>query len=138
MTRFSSVLAVVSLLTFITLGCGEGLTPDTADLSGQWSGSSGDVTLNLTLSEASDGSLSGSGSIAGPGDSFSLTVTSGTHTGNSFSMVLNASGIQEDATYSGTVAVLSESGSTGPDGQVQLQGQLDGSGFDNFQITLNR
>lgn len=132
-----AIVLVASLA--LLAGCGgESLTPSTADLSGGWSGSSEGVTLNLTLSEDMEGNLTGSGSISGETESFSVTVSNGTHSGSSFSMQLDAGEGVENATYSGTVVVSEGTGGTGPSDQVLLDGSLNGSGFNNFQITLSR
>jgi len=82
------------------------------------------VTLTLTLAETNN-AVTGSGTlrISGP---VSLTAT-GTHVGNDFNLTLSSSGF-EDINFAGTVQ---SSGSV-------LSGRLNGSGFDNVAITMNR
>lgn len=125
--QFAAVLASIALIA--ATGCGGMLEPEGADLSGQWSGSSQGVTLELTLDEDSDDNLSGSGSLQAE-QTISVTVSSGDHSGASFSTTLTSSGF-EDVTYSGTVDITEEE-------EVELDGTLNGSGFNNFSITLTR
>lgn len=125
--QFAAVLASIALIA--ATGCGGMLEPEGADLSGAWSGSSQGVTLELTLDEDSDDNLSGSGSLQAE-QTVSVTVSSGNHSGDSFSTTLTSSGF-EDITYSGTVDITEEE-------EVELEGTLNGSGFNNFSIRLTR
>lgn len=82
------------------------------------------VTIESTLTEINN-SVSGSGTLRIT-ESAAITAT-GTHVGNDFNITFRATGI-EDLNFAGTV---------NGDASV-LRGQLNGSGFQNIQLTLIR
>lgn len=108
-------------------GCGDsGPTgPATFDVSGQWSGQTGDFQFDLTLNENQEGSISGGGSASGPGGSVSLNLT-GTHTGENVTLTMTSTGLA-DLNYSATL-----------ENSNRMSGPLNGSGFNGQTLVLTR
>lgn len=123
--RFSSLL-VLALVSVGAFGCSDdgGTQPTRFSATGTWIGTASGITLNVTLND-NNGTVNGSGSISSSGGSLALTVT-GTRAGNVVSLTARATGFQ-DVNYSGTFVT-----------QRQINGTLNGSGFNNFALTLNR
>lgn len=95
------------------------------DVTGSWFGSGdGGVTVAVTVVEQ-NGPLSGDGVLAGPGGSLVVAVT-GTHSHPNITLVLSASGFSP-AVFSGQLA-----------SETSLQGAVNGSGFTNWAVTLQR
>jgi hypothetical protein len=82
------------------------------------------MSVDVTLTET-DGTLTGSGNLSGPDWSIAITAT-GTHAHPNVSMTISAQGYQ-DMNYTGTMA-----------GDAAITGRLNGSGFNNTGLTLNR
>jgi PKD repeat protein len=97
-------------------------------MSGTWQGTfdldGSQVTTNMILTE-SGGSVSGSGAFQTSGGSLAFTVT-GTHPHPTVALTLMASGF-EDTNYSGTFT-----------GNNTVAGALNGSGFNDEPLTINR
>lgn len=116
------------LATFLAVpACGDNAPtgPETFDVSGEWTGQTGDFQFNLTLNEDEQGSITGGGSATGPGGSASVNI-SGTHTGENVTLTMTSSGF-EDLNYSATL-----------DNRNRMSGPLNGSGFDGETLVLNR
>lgn len=128
MRPVSHLYVLAILITALTLACSDSLGPESV-VNGTWTGSGSDgsatFTSTVTLNE-SKGTISGSGNLTGPGGAVAITVT-GTHTGASVSLTLAITGFQP-ANFTGTVAA---------DG-LRMNGTLNGSGFQNFVLTLTR
>jgi hypothetical protein len=121
MRRILSLALMLALLA----ACGDGPTdPPIPSLTGRWTGTTGDIAVDLTLTETG-GALSGSGHLAAPSMSLAITAT-GTHAHPNVSMTIRAQGY-EDMDYSGTMS-----------GDAAIVGRLNGSGFTNEGLTLNR
>jgi hypothetical protein len=120
---------LATLATALTLACSDSFGPQSA-LNGTWTGSASDgsatsISATLTLIE-SKGTISGSGNLSGTGGAAAITVT-GTHTGANVSLTLSIAGFQP-ANFTGAVEV----------GGLRMNGTLNGSGFQNFVLTLTR
>ena len=131
--RAPTALALVALVAMLALGLGgcggESATeppPPPPTVSGAWSGTSQGVTLNLTLVEGAGGAVSGSGNIVGTDANMALTVRQGSHAYPDLSLVLGATGYQD-------MNFAARLGSA-----TQMTGTLNGSGFDNFNLNLNK
>jgi hypothetical protein len=128
MRPIAHLYGLATLITALTLACGDSLGPESA-LNGTWTGSGSDgaatLTSTLTLSE-SKGTISGSGNLSGTGGAVAVTVT-GTHTGANVSLILAITGFQP-ANFTGAVAANG----------LSMSGTLNGSGFQNFVVTLTR
>lgn len=121
------VLAVVLTLA----ACGDDdpsgpSTPAIPTATGQWTGTASGISFSFTLSEASNGSITGSGSASAPTGSIAMTVRSGTHAHPNISLTLGGEGF-EDANFQGAFA-----------GDNTITGSINGSGFNNFALTLQR
>jgi hypothetical protein len=90
-------------------------------MAGHWVGSSQGLTLDLTLNESKE-HVGGTGAFSAAGQSLSIAVD-GTFINPNFSIRLLADGY-EQAIYSGKLQ-----GRT-------LTGQLNGSGFSQFDLTM--
>ena len=126
--RLKLLVLLPIVATLAACGSGDDATgPDlTLTVTGSWTGTTGQITLQLTLSEQAGGNVVGSGNISAPGVSFALTVLNGTHAYPSLSLTLGATGV-EDMNLSGTVTSATTIAAT-----------LNGSGFNNVNITLNK
>jgi len=118
------MLLVLSLL----VGCGDdAVTPEPdPTVTGSWSGTTGDTTLQLTLNESATGTVTGSGNLSAPGVSLALTVSNGTHVFPNLSLILSASGFQ-DINLAGTVTSATSIAAT-----------MNGSGYANDAINLTK
>ena len=113
------------LLGSLGIGACHSSTAANGPFSGHWVGTDGGgVTLDLTLKDASDGGITGSGSISGGSASIAVSVN-GIESGGSAHVTLNA------PPY--THADLSGAMSNGV-----WSATLDGSGFALDPITLQR
>ena len=119
----------IALATVGTLACGgDDGGPTPVEAEGSWQGSttsqSGQQsTLSFTITET-DGTVSGSGNLAAPSESVALSA-SGTYTEPSLSITFTAQ-VFNPLNLSATV------------GETNMTGTLNGSGFLNSAITLNR
>ncbi len=135
MVRFQRVAGRAVLAVFLA-ACSKDATGVTADVTGTWNGAatSSGVTFNVsvTLSDAGDSAISGSGVVTGSGGSFggtggSVPVTiSGRQSGASLTLSFNASGFVS-AIYPATLRSASE-----------MDGALNGSGFTNLALKLTK
>ena len=127
--------ALVLLMALVSVGCDSGGDDDDPPppvevqlLQGSYDGTANvgglAVTLELTLAENMN-TVSGSGTLRGS-EVLSLSV-SGTRVNNNFNLTLSNNNF-EDLNFAGTV---NGSGSV-------ITGDLNGSGFNNVSITLNR
>lgn len=118
--------SVLLTLVFATLtACDSGPTePPIPSLTGRWTGTSGEMAVDITLTET-DGSLTGSGNLTWDSGSLAVTTT-GTHAHPNVSMTIRATGYQ-DIDYTGSMS-----------GDAAISGRLNGSGFTNAGLTLNR
>jgi len=119
MRRFASILTFALLAA-----CGGDSTAPVASVAGSWSGSSNGGTLTMTLTQA-DGSISGNGQINGPGGAEALVVN-GTFAAPTLSVSLTAQGFEP---INLTASLVNK---------TQLVGALNGSGFSNLSIVLNK
>jgi hypothetical protein len=117
-------------LTLLIAACGgdSGSTePDVPDVQGQWNGpintNVGSGNLALTLNEA-NGNITGSGTLTVTGDALALTVT-GNYAPPNVSLQMTSPGF-EPMNLSGTV------------NEDEINGTLNGSGFVNIAVTLDR
>lgn len=124
--RSSTILC--SILLF-ACGGGDSVAPARVEAEGVWSGVIRDNggtaagTLVLTLSET-NGAVTGNGNVTTASDAFAITTT-GTYAPPSLSLTVRATGFQ-DMNLTATV------------GETNMTGTLNGSGFLNSGITLNR
>jgi len=120
----ASLLALSVLAALLACG-GSPAAPKPVSLTGTWIGTSATGTWNLTLSEAADHSISGSGTVQSGGTSIAVTVT-GTHADPAVSLTLASSGFA-DTNYSAHLTSATE-----------MSGTLNGSGFSNEVLVLDR
>lgn len=117
--RITLISAVVSLLGFAVVACGDGpTTPGRVDLSGQWAGTgewtsdtgTDTVLLELSLDETENGELSGSGVFMRQGNDVSaVTVVSGSHSSGEFSTELDIESFAGRVSYGGPVRLSRDS-----------------------------
>jgi|TARA_B100000809_G_scaffold92838_2_gene91500 hypothetical protein len=105
--------------------CGDGGTAPNPTVTGTWGGNSGRTTLTLTLIEAVDGTVTGSGNLA-QDQNVALAVRVGTHAFPNLSLTLAPFG-SYDLDLTGTVMSTTTIAAT-----------LNGSGFNNESIQLTR
>lgn len=120
----------ILVLALAAAGCGDSsespTEPETKpSIAGSWSGSSQGVSLQLVVQQSESGALSGSGTLSSGSEFLALTVTSGAYSHPNVSMTLQNEQFEE-MNYTG-----SASGTT-------IAGSLNGSGFSNFTLNLNR
>ena len=108
--------------------CGSDATAPEPDptVTGSWSGTGNQFSLQLTLNQQPDGTVSGSGSISSAVGTLALTVLNGTHAFPNLSLTLGATGLL-DTNLTGTV--------TSP---TTIAATLNGSGFSNESINLTK
>ena len=95
-------------------------------MSGSWLGAESGLTLKLTLHEDSDGNITGSGTMIGNnGESIACDVT-GTNAYPNVTLTLSSTGYY-DVNFTGKFV-----------DDDTVDGELNGSGFTNFNITLVR
>ena len=119
-------LAVLALL--VLAACSDSNEPSRIEVEGSWTGqftTSGGtaVTLNMTLIETA-GAVTGNSTLVSSGGSLAETVT-GTYSPPSVSLNFHSEGFS-DSNLAGTV------------GETTLTGTLNGSGFNNIALTLQR
>jgi hypothetical protein len=116
-----------ALATAALLACGGDSGPSAPNVEGSWTGTvtgtTGSGTLTFSATET-DGTVTGNGTLSASAGSLPLTV-SGTFAAPTASLVLHAEGF-EDVNLTGTVS------------ESELTGTLNGSGFQNTAITLQR
>lgn len=122
MRRIFTALA----LTLAIAACGDSPSAPEPDptLDGRWVGTASGVTMDVTLNENDTGDVTGSGTLSGS-TSIAMTIT-GTHTYPNVSFTAHANGY-EDMNFTGKLAA----GET-----ASITGTLNGSGFNNFALTL--
>lgn len=114
-------------LLFVFAACKDQAPPPPPTVNGFWTGTSGSMTLSLTLAQNS-AAVTGSGQVSVPGEAIALTVQSGTFVHPTLSATLAATGY-EPMNYTGT---MSQSNAN------QIVGRLNGSGFQNESVVLTR
>lgn len=107
-------------VTILVLPPGYGIS-----VTGTYAGSNQGVTVTLTLTESS-GNVTGSGSIVEGQNTFPVTV-SGSFNAPNLNLSLTSPQLQGPITLTGTVA----------DNGSSINGTMNGSGLNNFPITLN-
>jgi hypothetical protein len=123
-TRTLSRLLFLLPLCMMLAACGDGGTEPNPNVTGTWGGQSGATTLTLTLIEASDGTVTGSGNVANPQNA-ALALRAGTHVFPNLSLTLAPFGFT-DVDLIGTVTATT------------IAATLNGSGFNNLAIELTR
>lgn len=126
MQKFLSVLALLAVMVFAA-ACGDsgtGSEPRKFSTTGRWTGTASQTTVTVTLNENS-GNITGSGNVTGGGESLAVNVT-GTNAANAISMTLTAAGFQP-VNFTGNITSA-----------TSMNGTLNGSGFENFALTLNK
>ncbi len=119
-----SRIALVLLFSLAVIGCGDDASePKIPTLDGRWSGTTSDLTVNLTLTE-DNREVTGSGTLSGT-SSIALQVD-GSHVHPDVSLTLSASGY-EDMNFTGEL-INDES----------VRGELRGSGFNGETLTLRK
>jgi hypothetical protein len=123
-------LALGAVLVALALtGCGsdEGHEPDNSEAEGTWAGIiTGDAqegSLEWTLQDT-DGGISGNGSLSTATASVALTIE-GTFSPPNLTLTVSPQGV-EDFSFFGTV------------GETSMKGRLNGAGFVNRTVTLDR
>lgn len=121
-------LLVVSALTLLAAGCGgDSGTEPKQTITGTWNGtitgSAGSGTMSLTLTQSGT-QVTGAGSLSAPLGSAAITA-SGTFSAPTLSLNLSATGFQS-INFTGTVNGNS------------MTGTMNGSGFQNYGVTLTR
>lgn len=117
------------LLTLALVGCGEdgGNQPGVSEAEGSWVGTiTGDAQegiLEWTLQDT-DGSISGSGTVSTASDAVALTIE-GTFSPPTLTLTISPEGV-ENFSFFGTVA------------EKSMKGRLNGAGFINRTVTLDR
>ena len=95
-------------------------------VTGSWSGTANQFTIQLTLNQQPDGTVVGGGTFVSEVGSLALTVLSGTHVFPSLSLTLGATGLL-DTNLTGTVT-----------SSTTIAATLNGSGFINESINLTK
>jgi hypothetical protein len=117
------------LLVLALIGCGDGggNEPDGSSAEGAWAGTiTGDAqegNLEWTLQDM-DGEISGTGSLSTATASVALTIE-GTFSSPNLTLTIIPEGV-EDFSFFGTV------------GEESMKGRLNGAGFINRTVTLDR
>ena len=114
-------LTAAALVLAACGGGGDSTGPSTRSLAGGWQGSTGGVTIALTLT-STNGTVSGDGSMTSVAAAIAVVVT-GTYADPAVSLTLVAQGYQP-LSFTGTRA------------GGQITGTLNGSGFNSVPITL--
>ncbi|MBV26081.1 MAG: hypothetical protein CME12_08190 [Gemmatimonadetes bacterium] len=112
-------------LYMMLAACGDGGTEPNPTVTGTWGGNNGTITLTLTLIEAVDGTVTGSGNLA-QDQNVALAVRVGTHVFPNLSLTLAPFG-SYDLDLTGTVMSTTTIAAT-----------LNGSGYNNESIQLTR
>jgi hypothetical protein len=127
MTRLGS--AALVLLASIGVACGgdsSGPSHPGHSVNGVWSGSNSGITITDTLSQNSGRHITGHGSIASINGALALTVSGDYVSDSTISLTMSSAGYQ-DLNFSGKFIDLDS-----------VSGQLNGSGFNGFLLTLNK
>jgi len=117
------------LLALALTGCGDdgGNEPEHSEAEGAWAGTiTGDAQegrLEWTLQDT-DGNISGNGTLSTATASVALTIE-GTFSPPNLTLVVSPQGV-EDFSFFGTV------------GEESMKGRLNGAGFVNRTVTLDR
>lgn len=127
--RYRRPLRWLLLLLILTLpACDSGAEDEDPSLNGSWQGTttiSGlTVGMAMQLNEAS-GAVTGNGTVSAP-DPVAVTIT-GTYTYPNVSLTLRSTSFA-DLSFAGTVS---------GDGKA-ISGSLNGSGFNNFGLTIRK
>lgn len=93
-------------------------------VTGRYAGSNQGITVDLTLTETS-GNVTGSGTLSDAQNTFNVNA-SGSFDAPNINLTLSSAQLQENITLTGTVA----------DNGSSINATLNGSGLNNFSITL--
>jgi hypothetical protein len=117
------------LLVCASLACGDSSGPSAPSMTGTWSGntSAGGVPFTFSMTVTAAGQqVSGNGQFMVQGGGSVVFTVAGNHVHPNVSLTIMATGSQ-DAIYTGSFTNNSS-----------ISGQLNGSGFVNVGLTLNR
>jgi hypothetical protein len=112
------------LLSFIVVACSDSSGSRTPSLTGSWGGTLEGATVNFVATETSN-SISGNGFISSGELSIAITLT-GTHAHPNVSLTIQSSGF-EDMSFTGSFV-----------SDDQIAGRVNGSGFVNTTLSINR
>jgi hypothetical protein len=126
--KYAAQVAFLLTLTLVGVGCDSGGDDEDPNLDGRWLGTTtvqgATFTADLQINE-NGGNVNATGTVTFI-NPLAVSAT-GTYNFPNVSMTIQSSGF-EDLNFSGTLSA---------DGD-QLTGSMNGSGFDNFSITLRR
>jgi hypothetical protein len=116
---------IFAVLAVALLACGgDSTAPKLTDVTGAWTGTSGGVSMSLTLVQTGT-TVTGSGNLTGGTTAIAVTA-SGTYAPPNLSLTLQSPGYQP-INYAGTLA--------NPD---LINGTLNGSGFTNIALPITK
>lgn len=123
-------LLLVTSLPWVT-ACDDTEEPELPTITGSWTGTSGEITMALSLFEGENGAISGSGTLSSQFASFPFRAQGG-HLFPDVSLTLDMTGENEQLTFEAVVAfdtlgVIPE-----------MDASVTGGGFERFPITLAR
>lgn len=122
--RRTGIASTLMLLAVLACAGNETVQPTPGPLDGDWSGVSNGLTAAFRFDQVDD-KLQGSGTLSTANASIPVSIR-GSFVDSTVTFAITAAGSQ-GLTFSGTL--------TDPD---TIDGQLDGSGFNAFLITLQR
>jgi hypothetical protein len=124
------VVLVVTLLPWVT-ACEDTEEPQFPTITGSWEGTSGEITMALSIFEGENGVIDGSGTISSQHASFPFRAQGG-HLFPDVSLTLDLTGESEQLAFDGVVAFDAQ-------GVIpEMDASVTGGGFDRFPITLAR
>lgn len=115
----------------LVAGCEETEEPEFPTITGSWQGTSGEITMTLSVIEGEDGDVAGSGTLSSDNASFPFQAQGG-HLFPDVVLDLVIASEGEALDFEAVVAFDAEGGIPAMDGS------LSGGGFDRFPITLTR
>lgn len=126
--RLASACALGAAL-IVAAGC-EDEGPEFPTITGSWQGTSGEITMALSLFEGEDGNVDGSGTLSSNEVAFPFQAQGG-HLFPDVSLDLVVTAENEQLDFEAVVAFNAE-------GIPAMDASLSGGGFDDFPITLTR
>ena len=129
------VVLVVTLLPWVTACDDDDLEgPAFPTITGSWQGTSGEITMALSIFEDETGVVGGSGTISSQHVSFPFRAQGG-HLFPDVSLTLDLTGEGEQLTFDAVVAFAAiDTLAVIP----EMDASVTGGGFDRFPITLAR
>lgn len=128
-TRYDAPDASSVVLAATVVGaCGgdDPVAPEDILVTGVWSGTTATgIELTLTLSEASNGVVTGGGTFGSSAAALEVTVQEGTHVSTNLSLTMEAGG--DLLLFDGTVESV-----------TRIEGRLTGQGLFNAPLTINK